>query len=253
MVEVALHIKNTHIGYGAATVLRDLTLPPLSGGRVVGLLGPNASGKSTLIRTITGIHPLQSGEVSLELDGVTCGPAERRKACGYVPQDLPTTASLTAFETALVAARRQCATPVERTAEVFHELQIDHIAHRYLGELSGGQRQLVGAAQMLVGQAAVMLLDEPTSALDLHHQLFLLQHLRERALREGSLVIVALHDVNLATRFCDTLLLLHNGQLHSSGTPAEVVQPEAIRQVYRVEAEIVDHHGMPIMTPQRAC
>lgn len=251
MVEIKLQVQDATITYGKRVIFEHLTLPPLRGGKVVGLLGPNASGKSTLIKTITGIHPLPRGSIDLHVDRELLTLARRRKNCGYVPQDLPTNANLTAFETVLVAARRQCPNPVEQAAAVFDELQITNLAHRYLAQLSGGQRQLVAAAQMLVAQTPVMLLDEPTSALDLHHQLFLLQRLRRRARRDGTLVIVALHDINLASRYCDEMLMISAGKLHRHGSPTAVVTTSVIKDVYRVDADIVKYRDTPLMTPTR--
>ncbi|MDO5722735.1 MAG: ABC transporter ATP-binding protein [Actinomycetaceae bacterium] len=251
MVDVKLQIDNATIGYGSHLVLENLNIPALNGGNVVGLLGPNASGKSTLIKTIAGIHPLTKGKIRIWVNNQKVPLAQRRNTCGYVPQDLPTTVSLTAFETALIAARRQCENPVDRTAEIFTDLNIGHIAHRYLGELSGGQRQLVGVAQMMVGNPAVMLLDEPTSALDLHHQLFLLEKLRQRAKSTNALVLVALHDINLAARYCDQLVVLHSKTMHCAGTPTQVITTEMITDVYQVHADIINYHDTPLMTPAR--
>ncbi|KAA8723751.1 ABC transporter ATP-binding protein [Corynebacterium spheniscorum] len=249
---VELQLNDLKIGYGRTTIIEGFKANPMGGGRIVGLLGPNASGKSTLIRTIAGVHPASAGSIDLYVDGALLNPKERRKACGYVPQDLPTAASLTAFETALVAARRTTSMdPVDRTAEIFNELQIGHIAQRYLSELSGGQRQLVAAAQMLVGNPSLMLLDEPTSALDLHHQLFLLEVLHRRVIKDNTLVLVALHDINLAARYCDELLVMRRGAVLAQGTPQEVLCSRLIDDVYQVNAEILDHHGTPVMTPLR--
>ena len=124
---------------------------------------------------------------------------------------------------------------------------LDEIAQRYLNELSGGQRQLVAVAQMLVGTPGLMLLDEPTSALDLHRQLFVLGRVRAKAREEGSLALVAIHDINLAARMCDQLVVLHGGSVRAHGTPGEVLTEELLREVYGVEADVLDHRGQPVV------
>ena len=220
-MDVELTISELSAGYGSHTVVDGLSLPTLRGGQVVGLLGPNASGKTTTIKTLAGVHRAQG---------------------------LPHTAALRAFEAVLIAARREaCDDPVARTAEVLHSMGLDEIAQRYLNELSGGQRQLVAVAQMLVGTPGLMLLDEPTSALDLHRQLFVLGRVRAKAREEGSLALVAIHDINLAARMCDQLVVLHGGSVRAHGTPGEVLTEELLREVYGVEADVLDHRGQPVV------
>lgn len=243
-----LAIRDLVAGYGRHRVLDGVTVAPLTGGRVVGVLGPNGSGKSTFMQTVAGLHPVRSGEVSLLVDAHVAPPRARRGVIGYVPQGLPESAALRAFEAVLITSRREAvANPVEHTAEVMHRLGMDAYAHRYLSELSGGQRQLVALAQMMVGTPALMLLDEPTSALDLHHQLFVLETVRKKAHEDDSLALVAIHDINLACRMCDELIVLHRGEILAQGVPSEVITPELIEQVYAVKADILQHCGVPIV------
>lgn len=247
-----LHIEDLNTGYGSRNILENFAPQPLRGGRVVGLLGPNASGKSTLIKTIAGVHLKLGGSVYLRADdGEMLQGKALRGVIGYVPQDLPGSASLTAFETVLVAARRVAVgiKPTELAARTMVELGIGHIAESYIGELSGGQRQMVAVAQMLVGDPKVMLLDEPTSALDLHRQLYLLGLVRERTRRAGAVTMVAIHDINLAARFCDDLLVMRGGEIIAQGAPCDVLCKGLIKTVYDVAAEILDHNGTPVVSP----
>ena len=247
-MDVELTITDLSAGYGSRTVVDGLSLPTLRGGQVVGLLGPNASGKTTTIKTLAGVHRAHGGAVDFRVDGQAPRGQRRRQLVGYVPQGLPHTAALRAFEAVLIAARREaCDDPVARTAEVLHSMGLDEIAQRYLNELSGGQRQLVAVAQMLVGIPGLMLLDEPTSALDLHRQLFVLGRVRAKAREEGSLALVAIHDINLAARMCDQLVVLHKGSVRAHGTPGEVLTEELLREVYGVEADVLDHRGQPVV------
>ncbi|MDU0479861.1 ABC transporter ATP-binding protein [Staphylococcus chromogenes] len=246
---ISLHIQDLVAGYGKKTIVPGLSLAPLRGGQVVGLLGPNASGKSTLMKSIAGVQPVHSGEVHLRVDGQQLSERETRKAIGYVPQDLPKSAALTAFETVVVAGRRRLGSKLAkyRAAEVMSELGIVELAERYLSDLSGGQRQMVAVAQMLVTEPDVLLLDEPTSALDLHRQLFLLSDLRQRVRDSGALAIVAIHDINLAARFCDELVVIKHGELQAQGAPAEVLEPQLLHEVYGVNADILEHDGVPVI------
>ena len=238
-MDVELTLRGISAAYGKHTVLEAVDVDTLQGGQLVGLLGPNASGKTTLIKSLASVHHGYKGEVDFLVDGESPRGKRRRQLIGYVPQDLPSTAALRAFETVLIAARREaCEDPITRTGEVLHEL-------------SGGQRQLVAVAQMLVGNPGLMLLDEPTSALDLHRQFFVLEEVREKARREGSLGLVAIHDINLAARMCDQLVVLKSGHIRAQGAPGDVLTCELVESVYGVEADIVEHRGVPVVAPQR--
>ncbi|WP_410170781.1 ABC transporter ATP-binding protein [Corynebacterium antarcticum] len=252
---VVLELSGLTVGYGRRRVIEDFTATPVSGGHVVGLLGPNASGKSTLIKSIAGIHGTVGGTIRARVDGVTRDGRSLRRIVGYVPQDLPDTAALTAFETVLIAARRARSVrgidipAVELAGRAMTELSIGELAGRYISELSGGQRQLTAVAQMLVARPDVMLLDEPTSALDLHRQLFLLEMIRRLAAESGAVVLMAIHDINLAARFCGELLVMKDGRVVAQGEPRTVLTPELLAEVYGVDAEILDHGGVPVVAP----
>ena len=252
---VTLELENVTVGYRRRRVVEDFTAAPIHGGHVVGLLGPNASGKSTLIKAIAGVHRAGSGRIRATVDGRVREGRDLRHAVGYVPQDLPDTAALTAFETVLIAARRACSvrevgvSAVELASRAMTDLSIGDLAGRYISELSGGQRQLTAVAQMMVADPDVMLLDEPTSALDLHRQLFLLEVIRRRAAETGAVALTAIHDINLAARFCGELLVMKDGRVIAQGEPRTVLTPQLLAEVYGVDAEILDHGGVPVVAP----
>ncbi|MCA3771277.1 ABC transporter ATP-binding protein, partial [Cutibacterium sp.] len=138
---------------------------------------------------------------------------------------------------------------VERAAHVLERVGIAHIAHRFISQLSGGQRQLVALAQMVVRDPQVLLLDEPTSALDLHNQIEVLRLVR-RAVDSGHrMAIVALHDLNLAACYCDRLVLLHEGGVHAEGSPSEVLTPDVLERVYGFRARVLSDDGIPVVRP----
>ena len=248
---VALHISGVGVNYGARRIVHDFGCDALPASSLTAVLGPNAAGKSTLIKAIAGVHA-HAGEVALDVGGNRVRGRELRKRVGYVPQDLPRTAALRAYETVLIAARRAVKDPEWAAAKVMEDLGIAHLAERYVGELSGGQRQMVGVAQALVTQPEVLVLDEPTSALDLRRQLALLDYVGEWVRARSAVGIVVIHDINLAARYADNLVVMKDGRLHAQGAPREVLHPELIEQVYGVEAEVLSHRDIQLVAPLRA-
>ncbi|WP_168583006.1 ABC transporter ATP-binding protein [Gephyromycinifex aptenodytis] len=251
-----LSLSDIHYSYGRHRALAGVDLPPVEG--VVGVLGPNGSGKSTLMRLIAGIHRGSGTIRAWDADGRELGERERRDALGYVPQDPPGDVALTVIEAVIVGLARRSLwrtnrSDVERAYEALGELGIQQLANRYLGELSGGQRQLAGIAQMTVRKPPIMLLDEPTSALDLHHQLKVLTFVRQRTAGSGGVTLVPMHDINLAARFCDQLLVLRDGRSVQFGTPEEVLTTETLSATYRVEAKVLSDAGVPVVAPIGFC
>lgn len=239
---MSLSVSNLTVAYGRTTIISDISFGPLNPGTVVGLIGPNAAGKSTLVKAIAGVKRPSGGQVGVD----------KHDAIGYVPQDLLSTASLTAFESIMVSARRRgeaTGDPVGATADIMERLGITHLADRMVSDMSGGQRQLVGVAQMLVRAPSILLLDEPTSALDIHHQVHLLQLIREEVADTARIAIVAIHDLNLAARFCDELIVLKAGQVLAHDRPAAVLTPELLGEVYNIDARILDDGGVPVICP----
>lgn len=249
---MAIRAENLTVSYGRTTILHSLSFGPLEPGKVVGLIGPNAAGKSTLVKTIAGIKEPSEGSVMLSVDGAELVGKQKVQAVGYVPQDLLSSASLTAFESIMVSARRRgdaSWNPLDRSAAVMERLGITHLADRLVSDMSGGQRQLVAMAQMLVREPDIMLLDEPTSALDLRHQVELLQIIRDEVRGSNRLALVAIHDLNLAARYCDELLVVKAGRVVTHGTPHAVLQPDLLEEVYGIRARVLDDAGVPVVCP----
>ncbi|PAT09020.1 ABC transporter ATP-binding protein [Corynebacterium hadale] len=240
------------VQYGRNTIIDAMSFAPLDGGKVVGLLGPNAAGKSTLVKTLAGVKKAASGSCTVTIDGQEVKDKDRPNHVGYVPQDLLSGASLTAFESIMISANHGGSTsgdPVDATARVMQRLNISHLADRMITAMSGGQRQLVGIAQMLVREPSILLLDEPTSALDLRHQVEVLRLIREEIAGTNKLAIVAIHDLNLAARYCDELLVMKAGQRVTQGAPTEVLTPDLLDEVYGIRAKILSDSGVPVICP----
>jgi len=246
MSAAALSVSGLRVAYGRKVIVENLTLPPLRPGTLTALVGPNAAGKSTLLRGIAGLVPGTRGQVRLgERDLLALSIPDRARHLAYMPQGLPGGVALTVMET-LVGALRAVPTTLapDGAAAAAHALRtleslgIGHLALRTLDRLSGGQRQLVGLAQALAREPDVLLLDEPTSALDLRHQVSVMALVRETVLRSGLVGVVVLHDLALAARFSDRLVALSDGTVQADGTPEETLTPDLLARVYEVEARV---------------
>jgi len=256
---MSIRIEGFTFGYGAAPVLKGVTLEAARPGEVVGLVGPNAAGKSTLLKCVAGLLKAQ-GRIWFDGREVQSSDDWRtlRRQVTYLPQEYASTAAITVFEAVLIA-RQQTASwlvgddDVAAVAGILEELRLETLALRYLSELSGGQRQMVAVAQSLARNPRVLLLDEPTSSLDLQRQLELLQLVRSLAAERAMTVFIALHDLNLAARFVDRLVILHQGTAYAEGSPSDVLTEVMLWQVYGVEARVEhDAEHLPRVTPLRS-
>ncbi len=237
---VQLSLSGVGVAYGKRHVLSDVDAADLSGGEVVALIGANAAGKSSLFRRIAG---LASGDGTVSLGGTSRVAGRTTPQCCYLPQDTAVNAVLTVYESILLALKQGGAWSVSdeelrRIDGVLRDLEIEDLAFRGLGELSGGQRQLVSIAQTLVREPDVLLLDEPTSALDLHRQFEVLSLVRRLARERGMLVLISIHDLNQALRFADRVMVLAHARLVAMGDPRAIVTPALLDEVYGVRARV---------------
>jgi iron complex transport system ATP-binding protein len=247
---VSLALKGVGVSYGRRMVLQDVDTPELRGGEVVAVIGANAAGKSSLFRRIAGLVP-GTGEVSIS--GQSIVPKRARPNACYLPQDTAVNAVLTVYESILLAFKQGGSWSVSdaelrRIDAVLRELEIEDLAFRGLGELSGGQRQLVSIAQTLAREPDILLLDEPTSALDLHRQFEVLNFISQTAKRDGMIVLIALHDLNHALHYCENTIVINGGVMAASGDTASVITREMLRDIYRIDARIERcSRGKPIV------
>jgi iron complex transport system ATP-binding protein len=239
----SLSLDSVTVGYGSRDVLKEITLPLIEDGVILGILGPNGVGKSTLLRALAGLQGFR-GLVHLNGERIDDMPHMKRSAeIGYLPQALPQATTLIAYEavvSALRAVRPDLRAPAvdEAVERVFEQLGIRHLAFQALGKLSGGQRQMVGLAQVLVREPRVLLLDEPTSALDLRWQLSVIGVISEIVTSRGGICLMAMHDINLAMRHCNRLLVLNGERVLAYGTPAEAMTAETLAQAYGVTGRV---------------
>jgi iron complex transport system ATP-binding protein len=240
-----LTVRQLNVGYKGRTVLHGIDLPDIEPGQIVALVGPNGAGKSTLLRSLAGLLKA-SGEVRLgALDLLNCHRRERASVLGFMPQTLPAGIELSVLETLLGALRGADAAGLGGNAQalqtrafaVLEQLGILPLALKPLDSLSGGQKQMVSLAQAVIREPRLLLLDEPTSALDLRHQNDVMGTVRQLA-DQGRIVVVVLHDLGLAARWADRIMVLQQGRLHTAGTPAQTLTPTMLEQVYRVHARV---------------
>lgn len=252
-----LEIRNLTVLYGDKEIVRGASLG-LSPGKLVALIGPNGSGKSTLMRAVSGVIP-SHGQVLLDgLDFKELSIQQRARKLAVLPQTTHLPAAYTAWETVLMGRAPHLnflgqisAQDEEIAREALARMDALDLSERRMGELSGGEQQRVLLARALAQAAPVLLLDEPTTHLDLHHQMGLLERVRELAREKNLSVLLALHDLNLAARYADRVALLAGGEITHSGPPREVLTPQILSQVYQWPVQVIDHPFLdgPLVLP----
>ncbi|MEZ2295175.1 ABC transporter ATP-binding protein [Variovorax sp. RCC_210] len=244
----ALALSDVSIAYGRRTVIDALNLPPLAPGTLTALIGPNAAGKSTLLRGIAGLCPVRGRVLLGAQDLAQLAPAERSRRMTYMPQTLPPAIGLSVVETVISALRASSpvasamadsrAAYVDQAFDALERLGIGALAMRSLAELSGGQRQLASLAQAIARRPQVLLLDEPTSALDLRYQVRVLSSVHQLVREHGLVGVVVLHDIGLAARFADSVAVLHEGRVAAFGTPEEAITAGMLARAWQVSARV---------------
>lgn len=254
MVNNKLQVKDITFAYGKQNVLNGITFS-VPKGSFLTILGPNGSGKSTLIKNIAGI--LSGNEDNILLDGKKLSSIDKRLRAReiaysgqYFSQGLP----LTVFDIVMLGRRpyqRFFSSKSEKDFiwSILEKFDISDLAHKIISELSGGQQQKVHIAGAIAQEADLILLDEPTSNLDIFHQIELMTILRDYISEKGVTLIAAVHDLNLACRFSDSLLLLKNGKIETEGPPHEVINAKNMGTLYNVETEIIEARGAKQVIP----
>lgn len=235
---------------GGNVLVDDVSFTAKSG-EVVGLLGANGSGKSTLLRTAYRAMRPDSGSIRIGDTNVHRVSAKQSaQLVSVMLQDPVLDFDLTVEETVRLGRTpyrsslgRDSAADVDIVERAMAHADVSEMRDRMVTSLSGGQRQRVMLARALAQQTPVMVLDEPSNHLDIAHQLDLMNIVRGL----GSTVVVAVHDLNLATTFCDSVVVLDGGRMVASGPPATVLTPELMRSVFRVEARVVADSGGAVL------
>lgn len=254
-----LECKHISCGYGrkSAPVVRDLSAR-FAPGRLTALIGPNGCGKSTLIKAIMGFLPLQSGEISLQRQALAGLP--RRKLAqllAYLPQENHCPDYLTLGELVELGGfarqgllRGPSDADRARFAEALAHVGLADRADAPVNRLSGGQRQRAWIAMILAQDAETILLDEPVNHLDVKYQISIMTLIRSLIREQGKTVIAVLHDLNLAARFADDVLVMRGGEMLAAGAVRDVITPQIIEKAYDFKADIFEHSGRLICLPQ---
>ena len=221
-------------------------------GEVVGVVGPNGAGKTTLLRAAIGLQPLSAGSARLGEDSVRrLSPAALAARAAYLPQDRRVAWNLTAERAASLGAIND---PPQRAAAVAREaltrVGLAHLAGRGVFDMSGGERARVLLARLFATRAPLLLADEPTAGLDPDSQLLVLELLRGEAAKGGA-VVLTLHDLGLAARACDRLLVLRQGVLAAEGAPSEALSPQVLAEVFGLAGELIDTPAGPVLAACR--
>jgi iron complex transport system ATP-binding protein len=255
----ALIAHSTSVAYGDRLVVDDveLAVPP---GRISVIVGANASGKSTLLKTLARLLTPKSGNVLLDGTDVHRIPPRRlAQVLGLLPQNPIAPDGIVVSE--LVGRgryphqsllRRWSAVDDAAVASALTLTGAAELADRTIDELSGGQRQRVWIAMALAQETDVLLLDEPTTFLDVTHQIEVLDLLTDLNRERGTTIVIVLHDLNLAARYADHLFALREGRLVASGHPREVVTEKLVREVFGLESQVIDDptSGAPLVLPK---
>jgi len=248
-----VRLDQVAVTLGARWVIKDISAD--LGGGVIGLIGPNGAGKSTLVRAIAGLIP-SAGAVLVDGAPVTALPLRRRaRRIAYLPQGQSVHWPLT-VERLVALGRLPHLAPFARPAEgdkqaierALARTDLLGLRDRAIDELSGGERARALLARALAVEAPLLLADEPLAALDPAHQIEVMALLREEATR-GATVIAVLHDLTIAARWCDRLLLIDDGRLVADGDPRDVLTADRIGSVYGVSAFIGEADGQPLIVP----
>ncbi|MET0365697.1 MAG: ABC transporter ATP-binding protein [Sphingobium sp.] len=252
---VSITVENLTIRLGRRQVLDgiDAVLEP---GRLVGIIGPNGAGKSTLVRAMLGLAPIERGSVRIDGRDIAALPSrDLARAIAYLPQGQTLHWPLS-VERLVALGRLPHLAPLSRmsaaddaiVAQALARADVGHLAGRVATELSGGERARVMLARALAVGASGLIADEPLASLDPGHQIDVMTLLRREA-DAGGLIVAVLHDLTMAARYCDRLLLVDGGRLVADGSPADVLTPDRLAAVYGIAARIETDGDRRLIVP----
>ena len=253
-----LQVEDIHLAYKDRQVFRGVDIGARVG-ELVGIVGPNGVGKTTLLRLISGVLNPTRGSVRIAgIDLAGLKPVERAKLVSVVPQDPQLPLSFTVLDLILMGRNPylrllqwESRQDLDAVRDAMELTGTADLANRPVGTLSGGERQRTVIAMALAQQAPFMILDEPTASLDLAHQTGVMDLVKSVQERRRGAIVVAMHDLTLAAQYCDRLFMLAEGRVYVEGTPESVLTQENISTVYGADVFIMRHprDGTPVVLP----
>jgi ABC transporter related protein len=240
-----LSVQGIAFEYGSSQVLSDVSMD-ISEGEIVGILGPNGSGKTTLLRCINKALSPKSGSILIgDKDVNEMSRKEIALKVGVVPQSVNMGSQFSALDIvmmgripALERFESESDSDINIVKHAMEMTNVTHLAKRSMDSLSGGERQRVIIARALAQMPKILLLDEPTLHLDVNHQLEILEMIYSLSRSENLTVVMVTHDLSLAARYCDKLILMKKGKIQSSGPPEISLTSKSMRDVFSIEAEL---------------
>ena len=248
-----LEVKDLSFSYGERPVLNGVSFDA-EPNTIISILGPNGTGKTTLLKCLCNLHRPQNGSVSVNGRDILSMPGrEVAKHIGFVPQSSQPVMN-TVFDTALIGRKPHMQWGMTRkdyeiTWEILKALKLDHLALRKSNEISGGEFQKVQIARAIIQEPDVLILDEPSNNLDISNQHRTMHTIMDFVRSRGMCTIMTMHDINLAVHYSDKLLFLKDGKVAAYGG-MEIVTEGLIEQVYGIESEIIYHRGVPLVVPR---
>ncbi len=236
-----LKIDNLSFAYNKTRVLENISIS-MSGNQMISLVGPNGSGKTTLLKCINKLLPFFSGKILINKKNISELTENMiSKLIAYVPQSESEVFPYTVLETVMMGRRPYINWRVKKrdisiVSKILTRLDLEHLANRHFDELSGGEKQKVSIARALVQEPEILLLDEPTSNLDICRQLEVMELLSKLSKTDNLLIIMAMHDLDLAARYSDKIVIIKSKKIFADGSPEDVINPENILKVFKVRS-----------------
>lgn len=252
---MSLEISNLSFSFGKKVILQDVNLS-VNSGEVVGILGPNGCGKSTILKNILQIYKPSGGIIKLEDKKISeYSLKELSQIIGFVPQKSGLSMPLLVEEIILMGRYSQMKncfsgyskSDLEAVDEIMAKLNLEKFKGRIAQSLSGGEFQRVILARALVSNPKFLLLDEPTSALDLNYSVQILKSCKNLAKTSNIKCVIVLHDLNLASLVCDKVAMVKKGEIEYFGEPNELFNKQILKEIYDLECEIINYDNRPIV------
>lgn len=245
MTKEILNLHHVAAGYGDQKILKDINLSVIEG-EFIGLIGSNGTGKSTLIKCISGLLPLSGGNITIcGKENTSLKHKDRARLVAVVPQSYHVEYDFTVEDIVMMGRnpylgfrRKESEEDQKIVQKAMEVTNTERFRGRFYNELSGGERQRVILARAIAQKPKIILLDEPTSALDVHHQMEVMELISRLNSEEQVTVLAVLHDINMASRFCQRMVLLQDGVVTADGTPSEVINRNNMESLYQMKLMI---------------